>query len=177
MPTSRIPDDIRPALEELRDYMHGFYPERMESDPFPLEFWRIEDDELFYEVLGYLPLKMPMSEDGSVDLESLPEGYRLAYPIFSIEDDYFINGWTALTNAGERLLPSAIAAYDRIGMVSEARALQAALESCRRAPNDDDAAEAAYKSVPNAYADDERKFEALVSFFRTHANLFEQDDA
>lgn len=77
----------------------------------------------------------------------------IAFPIFWIEDDYFVNGWTALSTAGERLLPAAIAAYREIGMVSEADALEAALLVIQRDENDyhDEATERAYKSVPNVH--------------------------
>lgn len=172
---SKIPPLARPALEALREYMHGLYPGRRDSDPFPLEFWRIEDDELFLEAIGYLPLHMGLTDTGEVPhLQSLPEGFRLAFPIFWLEDDYQTNGWTTLTNAGDWLLPSAIAAFDRIGMSSEARALEAALKSCRRSPDDDEAAEAAYKSVDNIYSEDDKRFVALLAFFRSNAHLFEE---
>jgi len=146
----------------------------LKNDPLPLEFWRIADDELFLEALGYLPLQMGITDVGELsDLERMPEGFRLAFPIFWIEDDYHVNGWSALTNAGEWILPGAIKAYDRIGMSSEARALEATLRSCCMNPDNDEAAEAAYKSVPNIYADDERKFDALLKFFRANSHLFE----
>lgn len=152
--------------------MRGLYPE-LGQEAFPLEFWKIEDDDLFMEVLGYLPLHMGVTDAGVVPgLDEMPEGYRLALPIFWIEDDYFINGWTALTNAGEWLLPSAICAYERIGMKSEANALRAALVSCQISPNDDEAVEAAYKSVDNPYSDDELKHRALRSYFCSNRRLF-----
>ena len=112
-------------------------------------------------------------------LSKMPRGYRLAFPIFSIEDDYFVNGWTALSNAGERLLPSAISAYQEIGMPSEAAALDAALAVIRKGENDqyDEATEAAYKSVTNEFADEEVKERALLRFFRSDASLFDFDGA
>jgi hypothetical protein len=58
-------------------------------------------------------------------------------------------------------------------MLPEARALEAALQACRNDPDDDEAAEAAYKSVPNPFNDDHAKYEALLSFFRKYAHLFE----
>jgi hypothetical protein len=168
-------EHVLPALERLREYMYRLYPEHRRSSTFPLEFWKIEDDALFMEALGYLPLHMGVTDEGIVPgLEQMPEGFQLAFPIFWIEDDYHVNGWTALTNAGEWLLPRAISAYQRIGMTSEARALAAALESCKRAPCDDDAAEAAYISVDNEFSDDTCKHHALLAFFRAHSQLFEQ---
>lgn len=169
-----IPDFLRPILERLREYMYRHYPERRQHDSLPLEFWRIEDDELFYEVLSYLPLHMGITDEGVVpDLERMPEGFRLAFPIFWLEDDYQFNGWTALTNAGEWLLPSAVSAYDRIGMSLEARALEAALESCRRDPNDTEAAEAAYKSVRSPHSNDDHRSAELLRFFRANSRLFQ----
>ena len=174
MTSSTIPEVVRPTLERLREYMYRHYPARRKNDPLPLEFWRIEDDELFYEILCYLPLHMGVTDKGEVPgLNEMPEAFRLAFPIFWIEDDYQFNGWSALTNAGEWLLPSAIAAYERIGLPSEARALEAALRSCCEDADDWEAAEAAYKSVQSPYSDDERRSEALLQFFRANSRLFE----
>ncbi len=169
MPNGRTPNRIRPVLENLRQYMIGFYPGR----EFPIEFWKIKDDDIFFEALGYLPLQM-ITEFGE-NIPELPEGYRLAFPIFLIEDDYHFNGWTALTNAGEWLLPSAISAYSRIGMDSEAAALAAALTAIREESDDEDAAERAYKSVSNSYIDDDLRNDTLLKFFRSRPNIFEVD--
>lgn len=162
-----VPAFMRPVLQRLSTYMAGFYSDVQ----FPLEFWRIEDDELFLEALSYLPLKM--GEEAERDWDKLPEGFKIAYPIFSLEDDYQFNGWTALSNAGEWLLPLAIAAYHRIGMESESKALAAALAALQCGISDDDELEAAYKSVPNEYRDDEAKYRVLLKFFRDNSHLFE----
>jgi len=167
---------LQKTLIQLRDYMSSLYPNR----DFGTRFWEIEEDDLFFEVLGYLPLHMPKEAYENLDvLSRMPRGYRLSFPIFSIEDDYFVNGWTALSNAGEWLLPSAISAYREIGMPSEAAALDAALSVIRKDDNDcdDKATEAAYKSVPNEYADDEVKDKALLKFFRSDPSLFDFDGA
>lgn len=164
------------TLIQIRDYLTGLYPNR----DFGTRFWEIEEDDLFYEALGYLPLHMPKEVYENLDLLCrMPRGYRLAFPIFSIEDDYFINGWTALSNAGEWLLPSAISAYREIGMPSEAAALDAALEVIQKGENDDydEAAEAAYKSVPNEFADDDLKNHALLRYFRGDPDLFDFEGA
>ena len=82
---------LRSALADLRDYMKHHCPNR----EFDLRFWEIEDDELFFEALGYLPLQMPDEVISDIDLlNEMPRGYRLAFPIFWIEDDYFVNGMT-----------------------------------------------------------------------------------
>lgn len=166
-----IHPSILPSLERLRTYMHGFHPDREKGDPFPLEFWKIDDDDIFFEALSYLPLMMEEVEEEGLD--HLPEGFRLAYPVFWLEDDYQFNGWTALTNAGEELLPLAIAAYERIGLPTEAAALRAALEAVRADAGDDEGAGEAYQSVENPLADEDTRWEALLKFFRTNAGLFE----
>lgn len=162
---------LQETLIRLRDYMTYLYPNR----EFGTRFWEIEDDDLFFEALGYLPLHMPkeVMEDLGL-LAKMPRGYRLAFPIFWIEDDYFINGWTALSNAGEWLLPAAIDAYREIGMPSEADALEAALSVIRQGENDydDEALEAAYTSIPNEYLDEDKKDSALLGFFRSDPVLF-----
>ncbi len=167
---------LQGTLIRLRDYMKDFYPNR----DFGTRFWEIEDDDLFFEALGYLPLHMPKAVMENIDrLSDMPRGYRLAFPIFWIEDDYFVNGWTALSNAGEWLLPAAIDAYREIAMPSEADALQAALSVIRRGESgyDDDAIEAAYKSIPNEYADEEKKDSTLLRFFRSDSDLFDFEGA
>ncbi len=161
---------LEPSLRALQNYMHGFYPDRAYSDPIPMDFWSVEDDELFLEILSYMPLHI--TEDAQARFDEWPLAFQLAYPIFWLEDDYEFNGWTALTNAGERLLPLAIAAYDKLGMHSEAQALAKALAAVRKSPSDADAAERAYKSVPNPYADDETKFNELLRFFRNNRQLW-----
>ncbi len=167
---------LQEALARLRDYMQGFYPNR----EFGTRFWELSDDDLFFEALGYLPLQMPDEVISNIDmLADMPRGYRLAFPIFWIEDDYFMNGWTALSNAGEWLLPAAIDAYREIGMPSEAEALEAALSVIRRGENDydDEATEAAYRSIPNEYADEDAKNNALLKFFRSDPRLFDFEGA
>lgn len=165
---SRAVDDV---LAAVQDHLRRLHPEQP-SEAIPLAFWAIDDDELFMEALEALPLHMGIDEHGVVPgIERMPEGFGLAFPIFWLEDDYAINGWTALTNAGEGLLPSAIAAYDRVGMRGEARALEAALAACRIDPHDEDAATAAYHAAGTAYADDERHA-GLLAFFRANRHLF-----
>jgi len=172
MPPYSPPPLLEPSLRTLQDYMHRFYPERVDTDPIPLDFWSVEDDELFLEILSYMPLHI--SEEAQARFAEWPVAFQLAYPIFWLEDDYEVNGRTALTNAGEHLLQRAVDAYERIGMRSEAQALAKALASVRKAPADEEAAERAYKSVPNPYADDEAKFAELLLFFRENPRLWQE---
>src|SRR5690349_7349683 len=110
MSSPSVGEVLNAVLEALRVYMGRMYPDRRAE--LPAEFWKIADDDLFLEALGYLPLHMGVTDTGDVPrLDEMPEGYRLAFPIFWLEDDLQVNGWTALTNAGEWLLPRACAAY------------------------------------------------------------------
>ena len=172
MDDDAIPDSVRPSLEALREYMYSFYPERRDVDPFPLAFWTL-DDELFEEFLLYLPLQMAIVSDADPDLDDMPEGFRLAYYTYHLEDDYDFNGWTALTNAGTDRLPGVIRAYERMGMHDEARAVAAALAAIEEDPEDTDAAEDAYKSVDSEFADEDARRTALFDFFRANTALFE----
>ena len=172
MPPYSPPPLLESSLRALQDYMHRFYPDRAGNDPIPIDFWSVDDDELFLEILSYMPLHI--SEEAQGRFAEWPVAFQLAYPIFWLEDDYEVNGWTALTNAGEGLLQRAMDAYERIGMHSEAQALAKALVSVRKAPADEEAAKRAYKSVPNPYADDEAKFEELLRFFRSNPQLWQE---
>ncbi len=170
MPPYEPPPLIESSLRALQDYMHSFYPERARHDPIPLDFWSEPDDETFIEILGYLPLHL--TDDALARLDELPEAFRIAYPIFRLEDDYEVNGWTALLEAGEDLLSAAVAAYERAGMTSEAQALAAALDSIRANPDDEHAAEQAYRSVSNRFSDDDTRRRELLRFFRGNAGLW-----
>lgn len=162
-----LSQELMSGLLRLQEYMHNFYPNRDISD-FPVEFWRNPDDDLYWETLLYFPLFV----GGCID-ETSPIGFRIAYPIFHLEDDYMINGWTALTNAGEDRLPSAVWAYREIGLASEAAALGAALESIRQSPDDEAAAEAAYKAANIPEAADESREKFLFEYFTANRALFE----
>jgi hypothetical protein len=161
------------ALERLRDYLHGFHSER--AQPLPIEFWDIADDALFMEALTHLPLFLADLFDQ--DADALPEGFRLAFPIFWIDEDSEFNGGRAYANAGERLLPRAVEAYRRIGLHDEARGLHAALQAYRHAPRKTFAIEAAYLAVPKQFADAPAKRVALKAFFRGHPELWSQAPA
>ena len=169
MTAQALPAPLLPVLVKLRAYMHGFYPDAFANDGTPLAFWEIEDPELYLEALGYLPLFMGELEE---DLDALPLGYRLAHPVFWLEDDYQFNGWTALGNAGEELLAQAAGAYRHMGLETEARALEAARTAVLADPDDEEAHEAAYKSVRNPLRDDDARIEALQAWFGAHRDLF-----
>ena len=51
--TSMVPEILNPALLKLQEYMGNFYPEMAKAGAFPLDFWKIEDDDLFWEAIGY----------------------------------------------------------------------------------------------------------------------------
>ncbi|MDR2244933.1 MAG: hypothetical protein LBE15_05960 [Burkholderiales bacterium] len=161
------------VLKALREYMYNFYPDRRTNNPFPLEFWKLDDD-LYYDFLNYLPCVFSMELGGldTKNLRDLPEALHILWPIFSLEDGYDCDGWTALTNAGVAELPLAISAYRKIGFTKEAQALRAALASCEASPDDTDAAESAYKSVQTEYEDDGDRRMAVISFMRSNEHLW-----
>ncbi|MFZ6873357.1 DMP19 family protein [Undibacterium sp. Di27W] len=162
------------SLINLERYVRKIYSREPGVHDFRLDFWAIEDDDLFF---GFLTnLSANFYELADAHFNAIPIGFKLAYAIFRLEDDYDVNGWTALTNAGEDELPVVIAAYQYLGFDSEAAALSAALQSCRLAPDDDDAAERAYKSVDDIYRDDDIRRTALLKYFKAHANLWEKYD-
>lgn len=105
-------------------------------------------------------------------LKELPEAISILWPIFSLEDGYDCDGWSALTNAGTEELPLAIAAYRKIGLHGEADALQAALNSCILDEEDTDAAESSYKSVKREFEDDDERRMAVINFMRRNENLW-----
>ncbi len=142
------PQTLDEALEQLRDYCVPYFSSDFPDLEIPKEFWTIENDELFYQVLGFMPLHVPRE---LLHKANVPIGFKLAWPIFWLEDDYHFNGWTAISNAGEEILRSAIHAYRSIGMESEAGALEAALRAYTNDPENEQGWAEAYSAVPNPY--------------------------
>ncbi len=159
---------IELVLARLRDYLQGCHPEQ--ARPLPLAFWQLEEDALFDDALGLLPLFM--HDLGEDERSTLPEAFRLAFPLFWIEAVCRYDSWHALSRAGERMLPQAIAAYARLGMADEARGFEAALRALRAGPPDEQAVEAAYRAVPRRHADEQARQQAVSRFFRTNPGLW-----
>ncbi len=126
--------------------------------------------------MNYLPVVFALEFNGLTEqaLRQLPEAFHILWPIFDLEDGYDCEGWTALTNAGVHGLPRVIAAYEHIGLPAEAAALKAALAACTSAPDDVDAVETAYLSVPREYEDDEDRRLAVITYMRAHEYLWER---
>lgn len=169
MNSESIPAALHSILVKLREYMHGFYPDQIAWDDSPLAFWELEDDDLYFEALGYLPLFMGDVVDS---LDVLPLGFRLAYPVFWLEDDYAFNGWTALGNAGDELLAQAAAAYRYMAMPQEAQGLEAARLAVIADPDNEQAHERTYKSIGDPVGDDDLRQEELFKYFCAHRHLF-----
>ena len=170
MTAESLPAAMLPILVKLREYMHGFYPNQVVLDDSPLLFWELDDDDLYFETLGYLPLFMDEVADS---LDELPMGFCLAHPVFWLEDDYAFNGWTALGNAGEDTLAQAADAYRFMGMPLEAQALDAARAAVIAHPDDEEAHASAYQSIRDVDdAEDDERQEALYQYFCAHRHLF-----
>ncbi len=165
----RTPQTLDQALEELRDYCVPYFSADFPGVEIPKEFWTIKNETLFYGVLGFMPLHVPRELLHGPDV---PIGFKLAWPIFWLEDDYHFNGWTAISNAGEEILRSAIDAYRSIGMESEAAALEAALRAYAQDPENEEAWARAYAAVPNPYEEADNKNEALRTYFSRNRHLF-----
>jgi len=163
------PQTLDEALEQLRDYCVPYFSSDFPDLEIPKEFWTIENDELFYQVLGFMPLHVPRE---LLHKANVPIGFKLAWPIFWLEDDYHFNGWTAISNAGEEILRSAIHAYRSIGMESEAGALEAALRAYTNDPENEQGWAEAYSAVPNPYEEADNKNQALRTYFSRNRHLF-----
>ncbi len=166
--THRLPGPLLRALGELRDYCQDYLGDQLDGRRLPLAFWRVDDDDVYFQVLGFLPLFAP--PDTATD-DTLPEGFRLAFAIFALADDFQVNGWTALRNQAA-LLPQTIAAYRRIGMREEAAALERAQTAMQAHPRDPQAWETAYRTGTNPYAEDDERELALYEFFTANRALF-----
>jgi hypothetical protein len=170
-----LPASARPALLELQSMLRQFWPDH----DIPLEFWRIEDDEVFYDALQYLPCCM-LTRGGSSgnghsedDIERLPPGFRLAVPIFELEDSFDNEGWGAIANLGEEGLRRVIASYREVGLAERADALDRVLGVYLNGAEDDEAFKRAAKGKLPDLRDDETSVDTVIAFLReTPEELF-----
>lgn len=169
---SNCPKTLQDALVSLRDYCNDYFRERLSGESLPVEFWQIDDDDLYIEVLGFMPLfVMPevIAEEG------IPGGFLTAYPVFMLEDGYITEGYTAFANAGPEVIAWAIDCYRTIGLPEEAEALEAARAAMLAEPNNEDAWIEAYESTPNPYHDDDLRYETIAKWFCENRAIFEGD--
>ncbi len=163
-----LPDGMLAGLRQLQVYCQDYFSDRFAREDVVLAFWEIPDDDLFFEVLGFFPLFCPPVPFSDT---LIPEGFRIAYPIFALEDDYHFNGWTALRNKRE-LLPDAVLAYMRMDMPEEAAALRAAIDAHDAGFQDSELGDA-YSAVRNPYREDEARWVAQANFFCANRKLFQ----
>lgn len=168
MTTPILPAFVRPALLELQSMLRQFWPDH----DIPLEFWRIEDDAVFYDALQYLPCCM-LTRGGSSgeghsadDIGQLPPGFRLAVPIFELEDGFDNEGWGAIANLGEEGLRRVIAAYRAAGLAGRADALERVLAVYLNGVEDDEAFKRAAKGQLPDLRDDDASSDAVLALLR-----------
>jgi len=167
------PSTLRDALVELRDYCNSYFSERLSGRSLPVNFWEVTDDDLYMEVLGFLHLFV-MPE--LVATAGTPRGFVIAYPIMMLEDGYLTDGYTTISNAGPEVLEWAADCYRTIGLSEEAVALSAARVALIENPDDEDAWESAYESIPNPYLDEGVRHDAISAYFCANRHLFTSVD-
>jgi hypothetical protein len=176
MASALLPATILPALRELQMMLQQFWADDMPDEGIPIAFWTIRDDALFFDALQYLPCcifrKGGPNGDGhsSADLALLPKGFQLATSIFQLEDEFAVNGWTAIPNLGQDQLSQVIEAYAAVGLPRRAEALRRVLKACLASPVDEEAEDcysaAAQGELPDL-VDDEAGCAVVLAFLRS----------
>lgn len=150
-----LPDSILPILKKIT--------EGKESD---IEFWRsLDGDDLieaFFELSGELMM-------ADLEEDSLPEGYVLLAYIFYWETNCQFSGWYAIENKRHEM-DKIKSCYRKVGLPSEATALEKAVEVWFSSNQDHDAVGRAYRSITNEYSDEQVRFEYLAKYFAANAN-------
>lgn len=139
-----LPFTILPALRALQSMLEQFHPDDVPDEGFPLEFWTIRDDSLFFDALQYLPCCLYVNGGSSgeghspADLALLPKGFQIATSIFNLEEQFAFDGWTAIHNLGADQLSQVIEAYSTVGLPVRAEALRRVRELYLAFPDDDE---------------------------------------
>ncbi|GAQ26961.1 hypothetical protein SAMD00023378_0644 [Ralstonia sp. NT80] len=173
-----IPIYTIPALFTLRGMLHKFWASELGGKRLPLAFWTIEDNDLFFDALQYLPVCVlssgGRSGHGHTDdeLQSLPIGFQHAVALFDLEDGFANEGYTAIPNLGEARVQEIANIYRHIGMASRAAVLERVLAACMRDPSDEDAmSEAADGGLPDLI-DTEHEANQVMAYFRAESQAW-----
>lgn len=149
-----------------------FHTDELAGKSLPLAFWEIDDDNIFYDALQYLPCCMftcgGISGAGHDEhaLRQLPAGFRIALAVFELEDGFANEGWTAIGNMGIDRLLEVLSAYRTIGLDDRAAALSRVIDTFVAAADDDEAlARAAGGRLPDLI-DDDPASARVVAWFR-----------
>jgi len=166
------PKTLQSSIDDLYDYCQDYFKDDPRNGLLRRDFWKIQSESLFYEVLCFMPLHI---HEELIEEDTTPIGYKLAYPILHLEDDYNFNGWGAIENASQEMLDRAIKAYAYIGMAEESRALERVVSIYNEQGYDEESMIQAYRSEPNPYIDDDVKAGKMGSWFFNHRSLFAMD--
>jgi len=181
MVSNLLPETVLPALRELQMMLHQFWADDLPVEGIPIAFWTIRDDALLFDALQYLPCCLngrggPGAEGQSpVNLAALPKGFQLAASIFHLEDEFAVNGWTAIPNLGEEQLSLVIEAYRTVGLPRRAGALRRVLDAYLASPKDEsgDSYAAAARGELTDLIDDEDASAVILAYMRSDpATLF-----
>ncbi|MFO1251825.1 MAG: hypothetical protein U1E77_12035 [Inhella sp.] len=152
--------------------LRQFWPEHAARDEIPLAFWQIQDEDLLFDALQYLPCNVftrgGRSGQGldEAEIAALPQGWGLLIAVFHLEDEFANEGWDGIANLGEGELLDVIAAYEQLGLPQRAQALRRVLAVYRQGRTDEDAlSQAAAGELPNL-VDDEAAIRVLTAYVR-----------
>jgi len=171
MISPRLPATVRPALERLQQMLRQFH-EDVPAAAIPLEFWKLKDDDVFYNALQYVPCCLHCyggsSGEGFSDeeIEQLPIGWRVVMGIFDLEEEFDNDGWTAVPNLGEEGLTRALRAYALVDIPERVAALKRVLEQFASTPEDEDAYSAAAGNALEPLIDDELASRRVIDYLR-----------
>lgn len=169
---------VRPALVTLQEMLHQFWPRKENLfESIPLEFWKIADDEIFFDALQYLPCCMSCHGGSSghghteEEIAQLPQGWKIALAIFELEDEFTTEGWTAIPNIGAEGLTRAIEAYEIVGLFLRVNALQRVLVQYRQEPENEEAFRIAANGDLPDLLDGDSSLNAVISFLRCDSGV------
>ena len=149
-----IPKKLVPILENVTG-----------SSGKGLEFWLYLTDmnltEKFFELSSQLMIKQ-------LDLASLPKGYELVALIYYWETNCQFSGWYAFANLSS-YQEEIIQCYTEIGLLEESQAIKKAAEVWDEEIQNYDEVTNAYRSIPNSYFDENKRWSYLNEYFSTHA--------
>jgi hypothetical protein len=176
MTIQKLPPSVRPALLDLQQLLQQFWSKELPDEDIPIEFWKIGNDEIFFDALQYLPSCMYVCGGSSGkghspdDIARLPEGFRIALAIFELEEGFDNEGWTAISNLGEDALRTIISAYQRVGLVQRAAALERVLAAYLVSPDDEDAFKRAAAGQLPDLRDDDLATRTVMTFLRSNSD-------
>jgi len=160
-------------LISFNPHVSGPGAEDLPDSPAGFRFWEMEDEDSYSTFMENLAIQLDMLELSPEEYQKLPPGYGVVRYVLRFETHCKFSSWLALENVGPDDMALVRQNYHKVGLESEAEALERA-ETAWYAANGHEgsgyeAASEAYNSGDNAFRDEDERWFRLLDILRNES--------